>query len=151
MESQTGALKPDDLVRHAGFVRRLAGRLLADDALADDLAQDALVVALERPPRRTDNVRGWLRRVVSSLAWKWTRTQSRRRRRERAAARPEAVLAADPVARLEIEGQLVEAVLELAEPYRSAIVLRFLDGMATVEIARRQGVPRKTVETRLRR
>jgi RNA polymerase sigma-70 factor (ECF subfamily) len=151
MEPQTGALKPDDLVRHAGFVRRLAGRLLADDALADDLAQDALVVALERPPRRTDNVRGWLRRVVSSLAWKWTRTQSRRRRRERAAARPEAVLAADPVARLEIEGQLVEAVLELAEPYRSAIVLRFLDGMATVEIARRQGVPRKTVETRLRR
>jgi len=145
------AFTRDELVRHAGFVRRLAGRLVADGVRADDVAQETLVRALERPPPRAGNLAAWLRRVASRLAWRQARGEARRRRRERVAARPEAVPVEDAAARLETERRLVDAVLALDEPYRSTVVLRYLDDLGAGEIARRQGIPRKTVETRLAR
>ena len=44
-----------------------------------------------------------------------------------------------------------EAVLDLAEPYRSTVVLRFFEELSLAEIAGRSGVPLGTVKTRLRR
>ena len=38
------------LLENAAWVRRLARQLLADTHLADDIAQDAITAALQRPP-----------------------------------------------------------------------------------------------------
>lgn len=87
---------PEDLLKHAGFLRALAFRLVGDDARADDLVQDAYVAALERPPQ--GSVRAWLGAVVRNLAGKMRRSESRRLMREHGASRPEPLPPADDVA-----------------------------------------------------
>ncbi|MEW6073256.1 MAG: sigma factor [Planctomycetota bacterium] len=51
---------PEDLLAHAAPLRRLARRLVADEARADDLVQDTWLAALRRPPGEERNLRGWL-------------------------------------------------------------------------------------------
>lgn len=48
-------------------------------------------------------------------------------------------------------GALVEAVRELREPYRTAILLRFWEGLSPEQIARRTGVTTRAVHSRLYR
>ncbi len=141
---------PEELQKHAGFLRALAFRLVGEDARADDLVQDAYVAALERPPR--GSMRAWLGAVVRNLAGKIRRSEERRDRREHAAARPEPMPGADEVAaRIALHRSLVQAVDALEEPYRSTIVLRFFYDLAPAEAAARLGVPVETVRTRTRR
>jgi RNA polymerase sigma factor (sigma-70 family) len=141
-----------DLLAHAEFVRRLARRLLRDGDDADDLAQDVWVEAFRRPPRHAGNLRGWLSRVATHLALTRLRSRRRRLRREQAAPTvPTPASTVDHVARLELQRDLVTAVLALEEPYRGTVVRRFFDGLEPDEIARRDHVAVKTVYTRLRR
>jgi len=140
------------MLAHADFVRGLSRRLVGDESAAEDLAQDVLLEAVEAPPRHGANVRGWLVRVARNLALMRARSRGRRIRREWAAARAESGEATfDIVARLEVQREVVSAVLALEEPYRSTIFLRFYDGQSPAAIARRQDVPVKTVHTRIRR
>ena len=142
----------DTLLAHRAWVRGFARSLVRDDARADDLEQQAWVAALERPPERGDSPRGWLATVLRRAAGKERRSEGRRDGRERAAARPEPVPAVDDLAaHAEILERIVRAALDLEEPYRSAILLRFFEGLEPGEIARRTGTPVETVRSRLRR
>jgi len=141
-----------DLLEHAGFVRYLARALVVGEAEADDLFQDAYLTALRSPPKRSTNLRGWLATVVRNLARMRRRTDRRRTARETASARADGAPGADETAaRLEIQRLLVDAVASLDEPFRTTVVLRYFDGLRPAEIARRQGVPAKTVHSRLSR
>lgn len=143
---------PELLLAEHDFVRGLARALLGREDEADEVAQGALLVALERAPERLENVRGWLRRVVESVARDRRKVAGRRRRREAVAARPERVpSAADVLAREEVRARVVRAVLELEEPYRGAVLLHYWDGLAPAQIAERLGVPGATVRSWLRR
>lgn len=142
----------DELLRHAQWMRALARSLVLDDATADDVTQDAWRVALERPPRAMAALRGWLAAVIRSLVAKRARGEARRRLREIAVAPHEAVAATDDVVdRAEIHRRLVDAVLELDEPYRSTLLLRFFDGLPPRAIAERKGLPDATVRSHLKR
>jgi RNA polymerase sigma-70 factor (ECF subfamily) len=147
----------DTLLAHAGFLRGLARSLLFDRASADDVAQQALLAALKRGVGVTSapagfSLRGWLAGLVRNLVRQGTREEARRTARERAAARPEATpSAADTTARLELMQRVVGAVQQLEEPYRTAVLLRFFDGLPPRAIARRLNVPVETVRTRIKR
>ena len=143
-----------DWEQHAAFLRRLARRLLADAAAADDALQDAWMAA-QRRARAGDVGRGgrtWLAGVVRNVAAQLGRSEARRRAREERAAHDEALpSAADTAARTEILRRVVDAVHALDEPYRTVLLLRFLDELSPGEIARRKGVPVETVRTQVRR
>ncbi|MEQ8768220.1 MAG: sigma-70 family RNA polymerase sigma factor [Planctomycetota bacterium] len=140
------------LLVHGEFLRRIARRLLGRDDLADDIVQDAWVAALENPPRRPGSWRAWLTGVTRNLARQARRGEGRRARREQVVARREGVPSPEDVtARLQLEQQLVEAVSQLPEPYRTAVLLRYLDDLPVSEVAARLDVPLETVRTRLRR
>jgi RNA polymerase sigma-70 factor (ECF subfamily) len=144
--------RADALLAHAGFIRALSHNLLLDPDRTDDIVQEALMAALKRPPRDRSKMRAWLGAVGRRLALKQRRTEGRRERRERRAARPEALpSAAEVVGQLEVQGEVVAAVLELEEPYRSTIVYRFFHEIGVKEIAEREGVKSKTVESRVTR
>jgi RNA polymerase sigma factor (sigma-70 family) len=145
-------LKPEALLTHAGFLRNLARSLVYDENEADDLVQGTYLAALEGSSGPRRELRGWLAGITRNLARMTWRGESRRRRREHAAARPDGtVSAADTAARMEEQERLVGVVARLEEPYRTAVVLRYLDGLPPREIATRLDVPVRTVETRLRR
>ncbi len=142
----------DDLLVHAGWVRRLARRMVADPQAADDLEQEAWVAALEHPPADARNPRGWLARVLRNAARQRGRGEKRRRVRElRVPAREAAAPAGELVERLAAHQRLVQAVWDLEEPYRGTVLLRFFEELSLKDVAKRQGVPVSTVGTRLAR
>ena len=145
----------EELLAELAWVKRIARQLLGDDDLADDLAQETLAAAIERPPsfaNDTRRLRAWLAGVARHLASRHLRERRQRLSLEVAAAHPEADCAeADSVARLRLHRRLTKAVMDLDEPYRSTIVQRYLDDLPAHEIARRAGLPAATVRKRLSR
>jgi RNA polymerase sigma-70 factor (ECF subfamily) len=143
---------PETLLAHTGWMRRLARTLVRDDAQADDVVQDAVVAALRAPPRDPVALPAWLASAVKNGARQLWRGESRRTARETAAARREASPgAAEVVLRAEEHGIVVQAVLALDEPHRSALLLRFYDDLPPREVAARLGVPVETAKARIRR
>lgn len=141
-----------DLARQVASLRALARSLVRDENRAEDLVQDTLVVALERPPRSSESVRGWLATVARHLALDRARGDRRRVDREHRVARKEGEgPPADPLERLEIEREVLDAVRALREPYRTTVFLRYWEGLEPAAIASRLGVPVKTVKSRLSR
>src|SRR5262249_28675693 len=140
---------------HAAWIRRLAARIVRDAADADDVAQSTLLEALRRRPSVGPDPRGWLARVARRVAGRMRRGGLRREAREQAVARPNAASSAPPadeaLIRASLQRSVVDAVIRLAEPYRSAILLRYLDELPTRKVAQRLGVPVETVRTRLKR
>jgi RNA polymerase sigma factor (sigma-70 family) len=142
----------DVLLAEHGFVRRLALALVRDPDVADDLTQETWRVALERPPATSVSLRGWLASVVRSLAIDRGRSDRARAVREHDSAQIEAVPdSSEVVERLELERRVVERVRDLAEPYRTAIYLRYFEDQSPAQIAASLDVPLATVKTRVRR
>src|SRR5262245_5656709 len=152
MDDEASANLKEELLAHEPFVRGLARRLLQDESQADDLLQETWLAALRRPPTEQGSLRTWVARVSYNLAVEQHRVRERRRRREREVARAEAVPSAAQILehRASCE-RLVHVVLSLAEPYRTAVLLRYYESLSPPELARRLGVPLETVRTRLKR
>ncbi|MEM7309686.1 MAG: sigma-70 family RNA polymerase sigma factor [Planctomycetota bacterium] len=131
---------------------RLAQALGADEHAAEDLAQEAWLVFLRRPPRSAERLRGWLASVLRSRLLNARRAEERRRAHESEAHRGSAENAETDAGRvLEVQERMVQALRRLDEPYREALFLRYYDGLGPTAIARRQGVPLATVKSRLKR
>jgi len=142
----------DPLLRQRAWLRRLAASLVVDAAHADDVAQQALVAAFEKPPAGGGAPRAWLATVARNLARKLGASERTRAAHERAAATPERLPATDEVvARAALETEVALAVLALAEPYRTALLLRFYEGRPPRAIARATQVAVETARTRIKR
>lgn len=140
----------DELVAERAWVARLAYRMVRDRDDAEDVAQETLLAALESPPGADRPARGWLGRVATNVVRLRYRGDTRRARREEWAPRPEP--ADDNVAALhkdQTSALLAAAVEALDEPYRSAVLLRFLGERSVAEVAAEQGVPVGTAGWRI--
>ena len=142
----------EDLLAHADWLRRLAARLVSDQD-ADDLVQETWTAAMAARPAADRPAEPWLATVVRNLArTRWRRGRVRQHAGEALAAEQAAVVAPSPAELLEraqLQRALVELVVELEEPYRTAILLRYYEGKTPAEIAAREGVPGGTVRWRL--
>ena len=136
---------------HEPGVRALARRLLDDLDQSEDVVQETWLAALRnRGPLKDPGA--WLRGVVRHLALRVRRGEGRRAVREAAAAKREGLPSvASIVEREATRRRVLGAVLELDEPYRSAILLRYFENLPPRDLARRLGVPVETVRTRLKR
>lgn len=144
--------KLDALMAQDRFVRGLARSLLRRNDLAEDVVQGTWAVALASGPREPGALRSWLGGIVRNLAFKTLRGEMRRRRREEASGRPEGLpSAAEILERESYRQEIVRAVLDLEEPCRSAIILRYLEELSPRVVARRLGVPVETARTRIKR
>src|SRR5262245_46572765 len=142
MDRAAHAIPPDELVAHAGFVRRIAYAILRDDADADDAAQETLAKAMTDGPRVPAARRSWLKAVVASVARGFQRGAGRRRSRERRASRAEATIAVvDDAARAETLRLVADAVASLEPPLREVVLRRHYDGQPPREIAVTLGIP----------
>jgi RNA polymerase sigma factor (sigma-70 family) len=143
--------------------RLIAGlaRMVRDVGRAEDLAQDALVAALQTWPESgvPDNPGAWLMATAKNAAIDLMRRNERLARKEEELAREVgariAVTAPDPAALAgEVPDDLLRLVFTTCHPVLSteaqvALTLRLLGGLATPEIARAFLVPEPTVAQRI--
>lgn len=147
----------DSLLEHRSWVQAFARRLLRDEAAADDLAQEAWIRALRSPPDPARDPKPWLRRVLKNLASNARRGAGRRAKHEqvggaqRARGREGTRSPAALVAEAEQHRRLVGHVLDLEEPFKTVLVLRFYQGLTPTEIAQRTDTAVGTVHSRLSR
>ena len=136
-------------------------RLVRDVALAEDLAQEALLVAMERWPTAgiPANPGAWLMATARNRALDQARWREMQRRKhdqlEREAsglppARPELEAAIDE----DVGDDLLRLILVACHPIlsteaRVALTLRLLGGLTTEEIARAFLVPEPTIAQRI--
>lgn len=134
------------------FVRRLARSLMRDPAAADDLAQDAWITALRQDERPVASLRAWLAGVMRNRARDLSREAARRARREEASARSE-IDDGERAAldRIDTQKRVLDALVELPEAQRTAILLHHLDGLTCEEIAKKRGVAASTVRAQVSR
>jgi RNA polymerase sigma-70 factor (ECF subfamily) len=151
---------PDELhnlvVDHGDAIYRLALSVVRDQALAEDVAQEALVKAwLALPSFRGDaSLRSWLLRITHNTA-----ISTLRRRRAVVIDpldMPEEPTRAERSVESRVQGEVVmdhfvEALDTLDELSRSIVVLRELEGLSYDEISEVLEIPMPTVKTRLLR
>jgi len=139
-----------DAVWKLESARIVAGltRMVRDVGLAEELAQDALVAALEQWPATgvPDNPGAWLtaiakRRAVDHLRW----SERLERKHELLAREPEPEARQDDVLRL----MFVSCHPVLSAPARAALTLRLIGGLTTAEIARAFLVTEPTITGRI--
>ncbi len=127
---------------------------------AEDVAQEVFIKAYRklRTLRRWDNFLAWLYSITSNLCKDWIRTQSRRPDHEFMEDKePEIVkiLSIDSYR----DGQAIESLREslqealdsLPEMHRQVLILHYLGGMSSMDIARFLGTSRMTILQRLHR
>jgi RNA polymerase sigma-70 factor (ECF subfamily) len=136
--------------RHWRPAYRAAYLIVQDQAAAEDIAQEAFLSAL-RSLDRFDRRRPfgpWLHRIVVNRAIDWARARALRRE---VGDLPDQ--AADPTSHEDDPQahELAAALAALSPEHRAVIVLRHLLGYTPGEIAKLLGVPRGTVNSRLRR
>jgi RNA polymerase sigma factor (sigma-70 family) len=145
-------MDPATHLEHLDWARRLARQLVRDEHLAEDLVQEAWLAARKTPPREPAAARAWFATVLRRLAVQQRRGEVGRRRREQRAARSEAG-PSDLRLRERVAAQqlLVAKVMELDQPYRRTVLLRYFQDQGVRTIAANEGVPVDTVKSRLRR
>ncbi len=152
---QPSAPRDPDLVALAAQnarVHSLALAIARDAHLADDLAQDAWVALLRHRPEDSSSLSGWLAKTMRNLLRHGARDEANRKDRELAAAELREDSGSDlALERLELHQAILQAVHELKEPYRTTVLLRWFEDLEPSEIARRTGVPVRTVHTRTTR
>jgi RNA polymerase sigma factor (sigma-70 family) len=144
--------------------RLIAGlaRLVRDVGLAEELAQDALVAALERWPKSgiPDNPGAWLMATAKHRAIDELRRSQRLERKheelghELEAQQERAVPELDAMLDDDVGDDLLRLVFTACHPVlsteaRVALTLRLLGGLTTEEIARAFLVPEPTVAQRI--
>ena len=132
---------------HWPAAHRAAYLVVHDAALAEDIAQEAFLAAIRNLDRfdRRRPFGPWLHRIVVNRAIDAARARSLRRETELT----EAIAASgDPEP---VDRTALAALAGLAPEQRAVIVMRHLLGYTPGEISRALGLPRGTVNSRLRR
>ncbi len=150
--NMTHDIDQDALADHLDGVRRLVRTLVRSESEADDVVQDTMVAALENRTEVRSGLRAWLSGVARNLVRRKARSEGRRSLYEgQARTRGSAPSTADVVARAAEQRRILDVVLGMEEPYRSVLLLRFIEGLPPRKIARRQGMPVETVRTQVKR
>jgi RNA polymerase sigma-70 factor (ECF subfamily) len=140
------------LLSHTAWVHALARSLVAERDLAADVAQETMLVAWRRGLAGVLDVRAWLAQIARRLASRRAQSEQTRRVREQARGpRDPAPATAELVAKASMQREVVDAVLRLDEPYRTTVLLRFLEERSYQQIAEATAAPIETVRTRIKR
>jgi RNA polymerase sigma factor (sigma-70 family) len=155
-----GMRKAIDAIWRIESARLVGGlaRIVRDVGLAEDLAHEALVVALERWPAAgiPENPGAWLMATAKNRAIDQLRRRQllERKHRELGAEDPPIAQDLEDVVDADVGDDLLRLVLIACHPIlsteaRVALTLRLLGGLTTEEIARAFLVPEPTIAQRI--
>jgi|GEM_PF-3020357 len=150
------------ITREPTRLMRRIGRLIRDDVVAEDLAQESLVRALRNITTVRDSDEGlvckWLDRIAYNVAANYSRDQGRRpvgvsldaednTLAERISA-PEPEPAA-AIVQAEVQHALLDLIRALPPEIRAVFLLRDVEGVSTADTAKALGIDEGLVKWRL--
>ncbi len=145
-------LTPEEVAKHQDRLLSLAHLLSSDPGRAEDLVQETFLAALEGPVRLVREPGSWLSAVLRKLNVSTLRSEAHLSPSERLQSVIDTAGSSERRERLrEIVRGVVAGMAALHEPYRSTLMLRYLEELSPSEVAARAGVPIRTVHTRTSR
>jgi RNA polymerase sigma-70 factor (ECF subfamily) len=136
---------------HDSYVRRIVATIVRDPEQADDVMQEAYVVALANADKVQDP-RRWLARVARNFALLARRRASRRTRNEHEAARRDPVAPVDEaLADAEARLRVFRALRRLPALDRNLLSLRYAEKTNFLDIGARIGMSAEAARSRVRR
>jgi RNA polymerase sigma factor (sigma-70 family) len=140
--------------RHVDLVYSAAMRMVCDIHLAEDVTQNAFAALARNVGQLGDRsvLSGWLHRTTQNIAAQTVRTEVRRRAREQEAVSMNELLSPDSEPRWEeIAPHLDEALGELDEAERDALMLRYFERKSAREMAQTLGIGEQAAQKRVNR
>jgi RNA polymerase sigma factor (sigma-70 family) len=141
--------------RYAGLVYSVARRRLSNAALAEDITQLVFIRFAKTPPKvqSAGELAAWLHRTTLNVTIDTWRSESRRRNREQQAAvmQPETNTATTHAFWDEISPSLDEAIDQLNDEDRQAILLRFFKAKPMRDVGAVLGVSEAAAKMRVGR
>ena len=139
--------------RHGPMVLGVCRRILGDAHEAEDAFQATFLVLARKASTvvRREKVAGWLHGVAVRTAREARIRSARRRAREERVSMPIHVEPSDDGLPAELREILDEELARLPARHRGPVVLCELEGLPHPEAARRLGIPRGTLSSRLAR
>jgi RNA polymerase sigma-70 factor, ECF subfamily len=139
--------------RHFEFVWRNARRLGSSDEWAEDAVHEVFIVATRRLAEfeGRSSERTWLFAITRHVVQRMRRDRARQRQHLSRYAAEQTPSLAYPDEQNEAAAYLRHLLQQLPEGLRAVVILAELEGFSTAEIAESLGVPRSTIDSRLRK
>jgi RNA polymerase sigma factor (sigma-70 family) len=129
--------------RHVDLVFGTAQRRTNDRGAAEEITQNVFLALAKKAAwlQSEPTIAGWLHRTAVLEATQWWRGELRRRQREETAAKLETTMkTSDCVGVSDLAGALDEALLDLRDGERQAVLLRYFEGRNNREIGAALGI-----------
>jgi RNA polymerase sigma factor (sigma-70 family) len=142
------------LVRqHVNLVFATALRQVGDAGAAEEITQNVFVALAQAASKLGSHptIAGWLHQTALNKSREWLRSELRRRRREQVAVNLDLARAEGDSVWSSLVPLLDEALLELREPDRLAVILHFMEGQTFQEVGSALGIGEDTARKRVHR
>jgi RNA polymerase sigma factor (sigma-70 family) len=140
--------------RHVDFVYSAALRVIGNVQLAEEVSQKVFLALAQNARRLADRavLSGWLFCTAHNLSVNAVRSEERRRAREEKAAAMNELLAGEHEAVWEsIAPHLDDALSQLSQPDRDAVLLRYFERKSAREMAQALGISGEAAQKRVNR
>jgi RNA polymerase sigma factor (sigma-70 family) len=142
------------LVRqHVNMVFATAMRQVGNHGAAEEITQNVFVALAQASGKLKSHptIAGWLHRTTLNKSREWLRAELRRHRREQVAVSRELADAEGDSVWSPLVPLLDEALLNLHEPDRQAVIMHYMEGQTFQEVGSSLGVGEDTVRKRVNR
>lgn len=139
--------------RHVNLVFGAALRQTGDPGIAEEITQNVFIALAQKAPRLAghETLAGWLHRTAILESKSRLRSELRRQRREDTAAALAEIQSAGTSPAEDLSPVLDEGLLQLREPDRLALILRYLEERSLRDVGRALGIEEDAARKRVDR